>query len=192
MTNGRLEQVRVVLIGMAGSGKTTTGRALGAQLGVQFADTDDVVVAHAGRSVAEIFSAEGEEGFRARELAALVALTAEAEPQVVATGGGIITTENARAHLAHLAKQGWQIVWLRTEARELVSRLAVASGRPLFDADPAASVPKILGEREALYERCATCVVDTTSLEVTEVVDAVAEVVSGQNHRAQAPAHDKM
>ncbi|HEV8325588.1 MAG TPA: shikimate kinase, partial [Myxococcota bacterium] len=58
----------VVLAGMPGTGKSRAGALAAARLGRPFADVDRAVEAAAGgRSVAEIFAAEGEAGFRARE-----------------------------------------------------------------------------------------------------------------------------
>ena len=61
----------VVLIGFMGTGKTTVGRILAEKLGRPFVDLDEVIVRQAGRSVPEIFAADGERGFRARERDAL-------------------------------------------------------------------------------------------------------------------------
>ncbi|NBO05494.1 MAG: dephospho-CoA kinase, partial [Actinobacteria bacterium] len=55
----------VVLVGMMGSGKTTVGRRVAAKLGYKFIDTDDLVVARAGKSVREVFEHDGEAMFRA-------------------------------------------------------------------------------------------------------------------------------
>ncbi|MBX9579823.1 MAG: AAA family ATPase, partial [Gemmataceae bacterium] len=57
----------ILLIGPRGSGKTTVGRALAARLGWAFADADEHVEAAAGMTVAAVFAAEGEAGFRDRE-----------------------------------------------------------------------------------------------------------------------------
>ncbi|MDE6735392.1 MAG: shikimate kinase II, partial [Desulfovibrio sp.] len=61
----------VFLVGGRGAGKTTVGRALARELSCGFTDMDDFLCARAGMSVADIVAAEGWEGFRARECAAL-------------------------------------------------------------------------------------------------------------------------
>src|SRR4029079_15633885 len=61
----------IFLVGFMASGKTTVGRLLADRLGWAFADLDELVTRAAGRTVPEIFAAEGEAGFRRRESAAV-------------------------------------------------------------------------------------------------------------------------
>src|SRR5437867_4873602 len=79
----------VVLIGFMASGKTEVGRALAGLLGYDFVDTDQMVEAAAGRSVAQIFAEEGEAGFRGKEREAVVRAAARGR-RVIACGGGAI------------------------------------------------------------------------------------------------------
>ena len=58
--------LNVALIGMPSSGKSTVGRALAEKLGKKFIDLDEEIVKADGRSIPDIFAAEGEDGFRAR------------------------------------------------------------------------------------------------------------------------------
>lgn len=51
-----------------GCGKSTVGRLAAEQLGLAFVDTDERSGGGGGRTIPELFDAEGEEGFRAREL----------------------------------------------------------------------------------------------------------------------------
>lgn len=76
----------VVLIGMPGSGKTTIGTRLAAQLGRTFLDADTVLEQKAGMNIPEIFRLEGEDGFRQRETAVLAEL-GKRSGLVIATGG---------------------------------------------------------------------------------------------------------
>jgi shikimate kinase len=80
----------VFLVGFMGAGKTSVGRVLAASLGWRFVDLDARIVAKSGRSVPEIFEAEGEVGFRRSETAELAELFAEFEntKTVVSLGGG--------------------------------------------------------------------------------------------------------
>ena len=79
------------LIGPRGCGKTTVGMALADSLNRRFVDTDQWLQSQLNMTVAEIVEREEWAGFRARETAALEAVTAPST--VIATGGGIILTE---------------------------------------------------------------------------------------------------
>ena len=57
----------IVLVGFMGAGKTTVGRLLAAELGLEFTDLDRAIEEDGHRSVKEIFAADGEAAFRAIE-----------------------------------------------------------------------------------------------------------------------------
>lgn len=123
--------MRIFLTGFMAAGKTTVGRELAALLGASFIDLDRAIEEHAGASVAEIFSRDGEDGFRRLEREALERVTAAgADPLVVATGGGTMTDERNRRLMA----ESGLVVWLDPDFEVLSDRLtrAVAGERPLF------------------------------------------------------------
>src|SRR3954463_1144928 len=89
----------IFLIGFMASGKTTVGRLLAERLEWSFVDLDKLIEEGAGRTVADIFAAEGEAGFRMRETEALREV-ARRRKTVVATGGGApCREENLQAML---------------------------------------------------------------------------------------------
>jgi shikimate kinase len=140
----------IFLIGFMASGKTTVGRLLAERLDWSFVDLDKVIEDEAGKTVAEIFAAEGEPGFRKRETEALGEV-AKRRKAVVATGGGApCREENLRAMLA-----AGRVFWLEVSARDAVARAGKASGRPLLDreADPVEAARKLLDARRPFYER---------------------------------------
>ena len=150
----------VILIGMPGSGKTTVGTGVAAQLGRTFLDADAVLEQKAGMSIPEIFRREGEEGFRRRETAVLAELGKQSG-LVIATGGGCVTRpENYR-----LLHQNGTIFCL---TREL--RLLPASGRPVSQA---LGAEEIYRRRKPLYERFADVMVDNDRT----VEDAVRQIL---------------
>jgi shikimate kinase len=124
--------MHLFLIGLPGSGKSTLGRQLAAHYGREFVDLDKVIVREAGRSIPEIFAAEGEIGFRQREAAALTRVAARPHPLVVATGGG---TPCFHDNMLLLRRVGF-VLWLAVPVPELVRRLAGAgqAARPLLAA----------------------------------------------------------
>lgn len=186
----------IVLVGMAGSGKTSVGRRLAERLGRRFVDVDDLVTQRAGTDVASIFRTEGEPGFRAREAEAFdeIAdrLTGPGVPMVVATGGGAPTTAGVRERLEALAAAGVTIVWLRTDEATLLERLGDGAGRPLLEGDAAARVRELAVERAPVYASCANLVVDTEALDVDGTASAVLDALLEQLARRGAPGRDKM
>ncbi len=163
----------LVLIGIMGAGKTSVGQRCAAQLGCGFVDTDDVVATNAGMSVPEIFAAEGEEGFRVREVAAVADVLASPEPLVVACGGGAMTRpENRRAVRDHY------VVWLVADPGVLAAR-ATADGleaRPLLRGrDPLVALERIARERATAYAEAADDVVTTEGRTVDQVTRVVVD-----------------
>jgi shikimate kinase len=165
----------VFLIGFMGSGKTTVGRLLAARLGRAFVDLDDLIVQAAGAPIPEIFSREGEAGFRRRETEALRAAAA-GPGTVVATGGGAACREE---NLALMLASG-RVVALEVSAAEAVRRTGRRSGRPLLDGrtDPLAAATDLLAKRQAFYAR-AHLRVDTAGRTPEESAQAVVEGLAG-------------
>src|SRR5262249_3630627 len=145
---GRSASMRpnVVLIGFMGTGKTAIGEATAARLGDAFVDTDAVIEAQAGRSIARIFADDGEPAFRRLETQVVAAVAAR-DGSVIATGGGVpLSEENMR----HLRRNGL-IVALHAEPEAILARTGDGRARPLLGADPAGNVRRLLKEREAVY-----------------------------------------
>ena len=97
---------RLFLIGYRGTGKSTVGPLLAAALGWQFLDADEHVERLARRTIAEIFAAEGEQGFRDLESAALAELC-QGDGRVIATGGGVVLREFNRELLSTAGFVAW-------------------------------------------------------------------------------------
>lgn len=143
---------RLWLIGTMGSGKTTSGRIAAEHLGVAFVDTDEMIESSAGMSVAEIWAAEGEAGFREREGDTVVdAARLEA---IIATGGGAPLSESNRKAMTGSG----EVVWLDVTAGAALSRLQPVIGvRPLLAVqDPLSAIARIDAERRSLYQSMAT------------------------------------
>jgi shikimate kinase/3-dehydroquinate synthase len=174
---------RVALVGLPGSGKSAVGAALARRLGWRHADTDALVEQGAGTSIAAVFAAEGEAGFRARELAALREALRGDGPVVVSCGGGLAAQPAASALLLESA---W-VVWLDAADPVLLRRLGDASGRPLLRADPAGALGVLRAERAPAYGR-AHLRVDVDAWDVEEVVDAVVDGLAGARLTNPGPA----
>jgi shikimate kinase len=146
----RDDKENVVLFGFMGSGKTTVGHMLAECLGFQFVDLDNEIEAEAGCSISEIFSYEGEAGFRKRELTA-ARLLADRSGLVIATGGGAVKQPEA---IAAFGRTGL-LVCLQVDAEECARRVLNARHRPLIEAEsPEARrerIRNLLAERAPLY-----------------------------------------
>lgn len=171
----------LVLIGARASGKTAVGEALARRLKRPFVDLDQVLVAEAGRSIAEIVAQEGWPGFRRREKE-LVARYARRPGQVLAPGGGaVLDPENVA-----LLREHGLVIWLTATPERLRERLRQDQGSQAFrpsltGADPAAEMAQVLAEREPLYRAAAHLVVDTSSLTVSQVVEKIFQLLKIDN-----------
>jgi len=157
------------IIGFMGAGKSTVGGIVAARLGRPFLDLDREIERETGRTVAELFSAHGESGFRDAERAAL-ALAARQPGIVVACGGGVVTDVGSHAIL----RESGTVVYLRVSADEAVARVGFdSSGRPLLLGGDLRSAEALLRSRERLYEAAADIVVDTVGRSVEQIADEI-------------------
>ena len=162
----RLGGRSLYLVGMMGSGKTSTGRPLAERLGYGFVDADAVIEQAAGCSIPEIFERDGEAGFRALESQVLNAIS-QRHSLVVATGGGVVTQQENWGLL-----HSGIVIWLDVVPEQLMQRLKADSTlRPLLQTDdPDAALNALLNRRRPLYaEADLTVVIDQ------ETPDAVAD-----------------
>lgn len=151
----RLGGRSLYLVGMMGSGKTSTGRPLAERLGYGFVDADAVIEQAAGCGIPEIFDRDGEAGFRSLESQVLSAIS-QRHSLVVATGGGVVT-QPENWGLLHSGI----VIWLDVVPDQLLQRLnADSTVRPLLQtADPEAAVNALLNERRPLYAEADLTVV---------------------------------
>lgn len=169
---------RVFLLGYRASGKTTAGRLLAERLGVPFVDIDTAVCARfGGRTVAEIWAAEGEPRFREVEVEVTASLCG-AGARVVALGGGTLMQPGARAAVA--GDPGALRVYLRAEPEVLHERIegdaASAGLRPALTARGGGieEIRAVLAEREPVYEAVADAVLDVDACAVEAIVARIA------------------
>ena len=162
----RLSGRSIYLIGMMGSGKTSTGRPLAKRLGYGFVDADAVIEQVAGCTIPEIFERDGEAGFRSIESQVLNAIS-QRHSLVVATGGGVVTKPENWGQL-----HSGIVVWLDVNRAQLIERMRDDSTqRPLLQQpNPEAALDTLLQERRPLYGEA-----DLTVVIKDESPDAVAD-----------------
>jgi shikimate kinase len=159
---------RAVIIGPPGSGKSTVGPLLAAALGVVFRDSDNDIVARAGRSVSDIFAEDGEPAFRALEEEAVATALAEHDG-VLSLGGGAPLTPGTRARLT-----GHTVVFLNVGLAAGVRRTGLSNARPLLaGVNPRATFKKLLDERVPVYREVATVEIVTDDRTPAEIVTHV-------------------
>ena len=138
----------VVLIGMMGAGKSTIGRRLSARLRLPFLDADSEIEAAASMSIPDIFETHGEPHFRNGE-ARVIARLLDTGPAVLATGGGAFMREDTRTRIGAKAVS----IWLKADLDIIMKRVKRRADRPLLQtADPAATVGRLISEREPVYK----------------------------------------
>ena len=121
----------IALVGLMGSGKSVIGRRLAKQLGLPFADSDQLVTKMAGVSITDIFDLAGEAKFRDIEFRA-IQNQLQQPPHVLATGGGAFCEPETAALLCKHAT----VVWLQASPETLLKRIGDTTSRPLLQTGP--------------------------------------------------------
>jgi len=159
----------IVLVGVPGAGKTTVGKLLAKELGLEFFDSDQVIEARAGKSVADIFTQDGEPAFREIEHDVIVELL-DSTDVVLALGGGSLGNDETRAKV-----KAAKAVWLIAGLSQAVDRVGMNRNRPLLLGNVRGQLADLMSAREPFYKEVASVAVDTSKLIPSEVV---AEIVS--------------
>jgi shikimate kinase len=161
--------LRLALVGLPGSGKSTVGRQLARRLALPFTDSDDAIEQRLGCSIRDYFEREGEARFRDIEESVIHDL-AQAGPGVLATGGGAVLRAANREQL----RAAGHVLYLRTTPEEVFRRLRHDRNRPLLQVDdPLDRLRKLYEERDPLYRETAHFVIETGRPSVSTLVNMV-------------------
>lgn len=174
------------LVGYMGCGKSTLARKLARCLGTTYADTDALIEAREGASVADLFRYEGEERFRTVEREVLDRLIDRAEAGVVSTGGGLPLW---RDNMERMNRAG-TTVFLRRSARCIARRLSPYGIRKrprlrgLCGEELVAFMARDIAGREPIYSQ-ARIIIDCDALSDEEAVEKILEKLeSGRSLRS--------
>ena len=195
----------VSLTGFMGCGKSSVGRILSELLCCPFVDLDDAISERAGRSIPEIFAAEGESYFRGLERETLADIIRSHSSDdssarlILALGGGAVMTQ-ACERMVH---EETLCIYLKASVDTLISHLeGQAAGRPLLNtaAMPSASVissepPSVMSSevetsplrkrilelmslRAETYERTAHHIIDTDGKTIADISSEILDIIS--------------
>ncbi len=152
-----------------GAGKSSVGRCLQSRTSLARFDIDEIISTKFHLSMPQIFSAYGDERFRAAETEALLGLPSD-RPSIIVTGGGIVL----RKENVDLLKRLGTVVWLDANEEILFQRAMRKGDRPLLQTDnPRATFSELLQRRGPVYAEAAEIRIDTSRLTHEEVADAI-------------------
>ena len=161
--------MRLALVGLPGSGKSTVGRHLARRLGLPFADSDHAIEQRIGCSIREYFESHGEAAFRDIEESVIRELT-QGDSGVLATGGGAVLRPSNRQRL----HQTGHVIYLRSAPEEVFRRLRHDAHRPLLQVpDPLARLRSLYEERDAFYRETAHFTIETGRPSVPTLVNMI-------------------
>lgn len=163
----------IFLIGFMGTGKSTISRELQYRSGRPGIDTDDWIEEREGRSIPEIFAAEGEEYFREVETAMLDEL-GTMKPSIISCGGGMALRELNVRKMKALGK----VVLLTAEPESVYGRVKLSDDRPLLRGHMNVDyIRELMERRMPFYERAADLRVATDNRMICDIAKEILERV---------------
>ena len=158
----------IALCGFMGTGKSSVGRLVAEQLRFDFLDTDTVLEARAGKTIAKIFEEQGEAAFREQEQRLVKELEAR-DRTVISTGGGLVVHPE---NLASLRRHAY-LVCLWASPETIYARVKNQSHRPLLNGpEPLEKIRLLLAERKPFYKQ-ANALLNTELRSAREVAQQV-------------------
>ena len=167
----------IFLVGPMGAGKTTIGRRLADNRGMQFLDSDQEVESRCGVEIAFIFEKEGEAGFRRREVQAIAELSA-LSGIVLATGGGAVMDAESR----RLLSQRGIVIYLHASIEQQFARTARSDHRPLLqNGNRRETLECLFSIRDPLYREIADLVVETDGRNARALAREIEDFLDGDS-----------
>jgi len=171
----------VTLIGYRGTGKTSVAPRLAERWGWEWIDADVELERHAGRTIHQIFVADGEAEFRRLERAVVQDLL-QHDRLVLASGGGAILNTDTRRDF----RAAGPVVWLHADVETIARRIAedktTSARRPNLTAlGGVDEIRAVLAAREPLYRETATVIVETMDKPVEAVVEEIVAALASRD-----------
>lgn len=170
------------LIGFMASGKTTVGRELfnSSKIFSEILDLDREIEKQLNRKVTQIFSESGEDFFRKIETQTLSEICKKKNALISLGGGSVIKDENIR-----LIKSTGKVVWLKAEAKTILSRLSSSLNteeRPLINGKSESLISQMIDERNDLYDRIFDFKVDVDGKSTEEICELIIKWLNGNEY----------
>ncbi len=166
----KVQMRNVILIGFMGSGKTTVGLRLSYRLRRPVIDTDKMIEKEEKRTISELFAAEGEESFRAKETQCLRKLLKNTGSYIISVGGGLPLRKENRLLLHELG----QVFYLRADAETIYERIKGDRTRPLLQcSDPKTKIRTMMEQRDAYYRDAADVILQVDGKSFEQILDEI-------------------
>lgn len=166
------QKTNLVLIGMAGAGKSTVGPLLARLLSYDFVDVDDLIAADQQQSLQELVDHHGPAWFRLLEERILLGLNLQRH--VIATGGSAVYGEAGMKHL----QQNGLVVYLDVPLAVLEARVGDVAGRGLA-REEGQSFAQLFAERQPLYRKYADIRIECKGMTLAQICNAIIEACPG-------------
>ena len=166
----------LILTGYRGCGKSAVGKLLSVSLSRKLIDLDMAIESSTDKSIAEIFSEVGQEGFRDLESTQIASLVSLKESAIISLGGGAILRSENRKCIRNLGKT----VWLQATPETILDRISndstTQSRRPkLSKLGDMEEIRSILDMRIPWYNEVADLAVSTDGVSMERVAEIVAD-----------------
>jgi len=162
----------VVLLGMPGAGKSTSGVQLAKELALDFVDTDVLIQVREGRSLQSILDAT--DYLNLRRIEEQVLLETNLTQHVIATGGSAVYSEAGMKHLRSFGPA----VFLDVDLNELKRRIHNHESRGIA-MQPGQSFAELFAERRSLYLRYADLILNCNGKDQQAVLAELVEQFLG-------------
>lgn len=159
-------------MGPPGAGKSTVGKYLAREMGLQLIDSDRVIEEREGRSISEIFLSDGEEGFRKIEKEVVLEILS-ADNSIIALGGGSVLDVDVQKKLGSLER----VIFLDVSISNAAPRVGFNKERPLLMGNPRQQWLALMEKRRGIYEGLAKQTISTDNRKALEVAQEILERV---------------
>jgi shikimate kinase len=173
--------MNLFLIGYRATGKSAVAEAISRRIGAPWVDADDEIARRAGKSIAELFSQDGETAFRDLE-SEVVKEIASRDGCVISLGGGAVLREENRQAIRSRGKTVWLKASVATIQRRLLADPKTAANRPsLTSRGLAEEVEHVLAARTPIYAACADYTVAVDDKSPDAIADEILALLDLQN-----------